>query len=122
MINANLFFSVPPLNGVPAFIKLNDKWQVGKHGINFTRIEKEVVIEDLRGMEDLATLDTMGFQLFYRPAKHTTFTNDEDIKREYYPENIELLKELTGASRVVVFDHSEYNQYLLRSSSSNPLQ
>ena len=30
----------------------------------------------------------------------------EEIEREYYPESIALVKELTGASRVVLFDHS----------------
>ena len=42
-----------------------------------------------------------------RAATHTAFDNDEAVEREYYSESIALVKELTGASRVVVFDHSE---------------
>ena len=35
------------------------------------------------------------------------FEDDAALEKEYYPESIALIKELTGASRVVVFDHSE---------------
>ncbi|KAF8639136.1 hypothetical protein AX17_001626 [Amanita inopinata Kibby_2008] len=34
------------------------------------------------------------------------FITDEEIEKEYYPESEELTKELTGASRVVLFDHT----------------
>lgn len=37
------------------------------------------------------------------PAKYMAFTNDEEVRKEYYLENIELFKELVGASRVVIF-------------------
>ncbi|EPQ50922.1 hypothetical protein GLOTRDRAFT_24512, partial [Gloeophyllum trabeum ATCC 11539] len=52
------------------------------------------------------TLDKNGFQFFRRATKHTDFTDDERIRQEYYPESEELLKELTGASRVLFFDHT----------------
>lgn len=32
-------------------------------------------------------------------------SNDEEIKRVYYPEVEQLLKDHTGATRVVAFDH-----------------
>ncbi|KAH8980701.1 hypothetical protein EDB86DRAFT_2979020 [Lactarius hatsudake] len=66
-----------------------------------------VKVENLRGRAE-ATLDKNGFQFFHHPAKHTSFANDEEILWEYYPESIELLKQLTGASCVVLFDHSEF--------------
>jgi hypothetical protein len=52
------------------------------------------------------TLDTAGFQFYRVPSKHASFANDEVIKKEYYPESIELIKRLTGATRVELFDHS----------------
>ncbi|KAH9024074.1 hypothetical protein EDB85DRAFT_2150768 [Lactarius pseudohatsudake] len=64
-----------------------------------------VKVENLRGRDE-AALDKNGFQFFHHPAKHTSFANDEEILREYYPESIELIKQLTGASRVVLFDHT----------------
>jgi len=105
---AILSFDVPPPNGERAYLHTDRDPETGDNKRNYETDEKEVVIEDLRGKEDSATLDTAGFQLFRRPAKHTSFTTDEDIYREYYPESIELLKELTGASRVVLFDHSKH--------------
>ena len=82
--------------------------RTGDYKQNYESVEKEVIIENLRSKEDSATLDATGFQLFHRPAKHTSFATDEDVCREYYPESIELLKELIGASRVVVINHGKH--------------
>ena len=41
-------------------------------------------------------LDTAGFQFYKRTAKVTTFTDDVQMEKEYYPERVELIKELTG--------------------------
>jgi len=73
---------------------------------NYTHEPYEVEIENVRGKEDSVSLDTTGFQFFKAPAKHTAFSSDAEIEAEYYPESIELLKKLTGASRVVLFDHT----------------
>lgn len=73
---------------------------------NWEKVPHIVQIEDIRNIKDDFTLDTAGFQLYKRAVKHTSFTDDEKVKEEYYPESIELIKELTGASRVVLFDHS----------------
>jgi len=101
-----IFYASDPPNGDRAYLHANRDPNTGKQERNWEAEEKEVLIENLRGKEDSATLDTAGFQLFHRPAKHTSFATDEDIYREYYPESIELLKELTGASRVIFFDHT----------------
>ncbi|THV02828.1 hypothetical protein K435DRAFT_652520 [Dendrothele bispora CBS 962.96] len=70
--------------------------------------EKHVVqIENVRGKESSVSLDTTGFQFYLNePTKHKSFKNDEEVQKEYYPESIELIKKLTGASRVVPFDHT----------------
>ncbi|KAF8996120.1 hypothetical protein BDQ17DRAFT_1364751 [Cyathus striatus] len=73
---------------------------------NVTLKGEDVQIENIRGNEGSVTLDTTGFQYFKRAAKHTAFTDDATIKEEYYPESIDLVKELTGASKVVIFDHT----------------
>jgi hypothetical protein len=104
---AQLTFFTEPENGVRAYQNINADPNTGKRGTNLSRIEKEVIIENLRGREDSFTLDTAGFQFQNHPSKHNAFTNDADVEREYYPESIELIKELTGATRVVIFDHSK---------------
>ncbi|KAJ7148671.1 hypothetical protein C8R43DRAFT_925448, partial [Mycena crocata] len=103
---ASLSFYVPPQDGARAYQSINATPVTGVRDRNFTTQTHDVDIHDLRGSESAATLDTAGYQLYNHPAKHTAFTNDADIEKEYYPESIELIKRLTGASRVVLFDHT----------------
>ncbi|KAJ7653258.1 hypothetical protein DFH06DRAFT_1270177 [Mycena polygramma] len=101
-----LDFFVPPKDGARAYQSINAKAETGIRDRNFTLESHQVQIHNLRGNESAATLDTAGFQLFKHPAKHTSFANDVEVEKEYYPESIELIKQLTGASRVVLFDHT----------------
>ncbi|KZP25387.1 hypothetical protein FIBSPDRAFT_855933, partial [Athelia psychrophila] len=103
---ANLIYFGPPANGERPFLTINADTTTGQRLKNSTSEVHQVEIENLRGKEDSVSLDTAGFQFFKRAAKHTTFTNTEDVEKEYYPESIELIKEVTGASRVVLFDHT----------------
>lgn len=100
-VNASLNFYHPPADGSAPEAHVLD------YSYNYSHVPHEVEIENVRGQEAQYTLDTAGFQLINAPAKHKTFRNDEEIKAEYYPETIELIKKETGASRVVIFDHSE---------------
>jgi hypothetical protein len=107
-VSSTLIFFTPPEDGSKAYNSINANSETGQRDRNWTETSHLVKIENLRGREHEASLDTTGFQYFRSPAKHTAFTNDEDVEREYYPESIELIKKLTGASRVVLFDHSKY--------------
>ena len=104
---ANLLYDIEPEGGVRAYQHINVDPVTGKRERNYGHEFKDVVVENLRGKEDSVTLDTAGFQYFKHTSKHTSFATDEEIYREYYPESIELIKSLTGASRVVLFDHSK---------------
>ena len=103
---AKLGYLVPPEEGVRAYYHIDADPITGAMDTNIKQGEREVVIENLRGKEDTVSLDVTGFQFVHHPVRHKSFTNNEDIVREYYPENAELLKKLTGASRVEIFDHS----------------
>ncbi|KAJ3529188.1 hypothetical protein NMY22_g9099 [Coprinellus aureogranulatus] len=103
---ATLTYFVAPDNGVRAYGHINADPITGERKKNYTTEQREVVIENVRGKEGEFTLDNSGFQFVRSPAKHTSFANDEEIKNEYYPESIELYKKVTGASRVVIFDHN----------------
>lgn len=105
---ATLIYVDPPADGSRAYTNININAESGVRDKNWVLVEKQVEIENLRGKEDSVTLDTAGFQYFHRAAKHEAFIDDAEVEREYYPESIELIKELTGASRVVIFDHSEF--------------
>ncbi|KAI0372006.1 hypothetical protein BV20DRAFT_135666 [Pilatotrama ljubarskyi] len=105
-VTATLQYFVPPADGSAPYIYINADPKSGRRQRNWETAAHDVEIENIRGKEDSVSLDTTGFQYFRRAAKHKTFENDEVIEKEYYPESIELVKELTGASRAVVFDHT----------------
>jgi hypothetical protein len=102
-------FATAPSSGERAYLNLNADPNTGVRKSNFDLVPTEVQVENLRGKDDAAsyTLDTAGFQFFTGyPSTHKSFTNDEDIKKQYYPESAEYIRQITGASRVVFFDHS----------------
>ena len=55
--------------------------------------------------EDFA-LDRQGFRFVRHDTRVESFFDEEEIRRVYYPEMEALVKAETGASRVVVFDHT----------------
>jgi hypothetical protein len=64
-----------------------------------------VPIVDARPIADGFTLDQQGFELIEHRSRVRNFYDDEEVKGVYYPEAEALLKQVTGASRVFVFDH-----------------
>jgi len=65
-----------------------------------------VTVHDVRGKEDQYTLDKHGFQFFTRESSEKDFLDDERIKDAYYKETEQLLKDVTGASQIYIFDHT----------------
>jgi len=82
---------------------------------------QDVSIESLRGKEETASLATTGFQFLHRRTPFKAFTSEEDIKRDYFPECIEICQELTGASHVSVFGHSIRHRQLGRDKTHRPV-
>lgn len=107
---ANLNYFSPPANGEKPYVGINAD-STGVRPQNWVREPHDIEIENVRGKEGEFSLDTSGFQYFRHPQKYTSFSNDEEIIREYYPESIELVKKLTGASRIQPFDHSKHSLY-----------
>ena len=70
---------------------------------------REVTIEDARGREAEFTIDRNGFQLVKAPTAVADFYDPDEIRRVYYPEVEQLVKDKLGASRVLVFDHNVRN-------------
>ena len=68
--------------------------------------EREVEIRDVRPLAETLSLEQEGFQLLSAPTRLKDFDDEEAIRTQYYDEAIELLKTQTGATRVVVFDHT----------------
>ena len=55
---------------------------------------------------DRFVLDRDGFRFVGHPTKMRDFYDEDEIRRVYYPEMVELVKAESGAKRVVVFDHT----------------
>ncbi|KAG1727478.1 uncharacterized protein EDB91DRAFT_1315995 [Suillus paluster] len=99
-------YYLPPSDGSRIYHNINADSVTGKLIRNWVEDQHVMQIEDVRGKEGLYTLDNAGFQYGREAAKHTSFLNDSEIEREYYPESIDLIKRVTGASKVVMFDHT----------------
>ena len=76
-------------------------------GIPRTNISHEthrVVIRDLRTAATAPSLDREGFEAIDHRSAVRDFFDDEEVRHVYYPEAEQLLKRVTGADRVFVFD------------------
>jgi hypothetical protein len=63
-------------------------------------------IHDVRPIADSVSLDREGFALVRQNSAVRDFYDDEEVKRVYYPEAERLIKAVTGADRVFIFDHT----------------
>jgi hypothetical protein len=78
-------------------------------GIPRTTVVNEphtVAIHDARTIAATATLDDEGFGLIRHRSRVSEFADEDEIRDVYYPESEALLREITGADRVHIFDHT----------------
>ncbi|KAK5662673.1 hypothetical protein OQA88_8589 [Cercophora sp. LCS_1] len=80
---------------------------IGKGKVTNKRphLPHEFVVTDITGDEAKYKLDTHGFQYCQRISQEEDFTSEEAIRSVYYSECEQLLKDITGASRVHIFNH-----------------
>jgi hypothetical protein len=67
-----------------------------------------VSIHDIRGSEIPFALDLTGFEMVRHVCQqpYEIFADDEQIRKYYYREIEQLLRDKLKASRVVIFDHT----------------
>jgi len=99
-------YFLPPSDGSRPYNRVYADSTTGKTARNWIDDPHDMQVGDVRGKEELYKLDNAGFQYGREAAKHTSFLNDDGIEREYYPESIDLIKRVTGASKIVIFDHT----------------
>jgi hypothetical protein len=75
-------------------------------------VERSVLIHNGRVMLDELSLDTNGFVLTPHETAVKDFYDPDEVKAIYYPEVERLLKRMTGAERVLIFDHIVRNPVL----------
>jgi hypothetical protein len=66
----------------------------------------DVPVRDIRSDPRAFTLDGAGFAVVTHDSKVSDFRNEAQVRTLYYPEAERLLKQLTGADRVHIFDHT----------------
>jgi hypothetical protein len=78
-----------------------------------------VPIRNAREVVRDLSLDRQGFQLTNQETAVRDFYDQDEVKATYYPEVERLLKEATGAEKVVVFDHQVRNLELAKRGEKN---
>lgn len=67
---------------------------------------KQVTVRNGRMVADRLSLDEQGFVFVGHKTTVTDFFNAVQLESVYYPEVEQLIKDKSGASRVVIFDHT----------------
>jgi hypothetical protein len=78
----------------------------GEPRFNFASEQHALPIYDARSIVGSASLDREGFALVRQDSGVKDFYDDDEVKRVYYPEAERLIKEVTGADGVFIFDHT----------------
>ena len=73
---------------------------------NSTLEPHRFAIRDIRPVASRISLDSHGFSAVRHRSFLRDFQDEEEIRRTYYREAETLLKEVTGANRVFIFDHT----------------
>ncbi|PMD34577.1 hypothetical protein L207DRAFT_638117 [Hyaloscypha variabilis F] len=103
-VNTELSYYTPPPNGGPQPpVYLKDASSRAKTKPHF----QPVMVFDVRGSGVEHTLDKTGIQYTNHKSGLSVddFDDEEKVKAAYYQEVEELLKTLTGASKVKIFNH-----------------
>jgi hypothetical protein len=64
-----------------------------------------VTVRNARPILSQLSLDRHGFVLAHQNSRVKNFYDEQEVRTVYYPEVEQLLKEATGAVKVVIFDH-----------------
>jgi hypothetical protein len=75
---------------------------------------QNVAIHNGRELLSKLSLDTNGFVLTEHETAVKDFYDPEEVKAVYYPEVERLVKRITGAERVLIFDHIVRNPVLAK--------
>ena len=100
LINYSVDIGVKPASygGIDTFEA--DKKRTGKYQ------EYKVTIHDGRVIAKELSLDREGFIFVQHNTKMRDFYDETEVRAVYYPEIGQLVKETSGAKRVLVFDHT----------------
>ena len=93
-----------PMNGRPRTYTYDPP--AGVPRTTFVDEAHRVPIHDVRPLAQEVSLDGQGFALLDHRSGVRDFSDEDEIKRVFYPESEALVKQATGADRVFIFDHT----------------
>lgn len=101
-VRARLHYqSEVPGKRVGRYINTDDRGELAdEHDV------REMKIGSARDLSPQPTLDAKCFELRSCPTAVKSFKDDEEIRRVYYPEMEDLVKQASGAETALVFDHT----------------
>lgn len=73
---------------------------------NTTQVKHTMAIQNAREHIDEISLDKQGITFTPHETAVKNFYDAEEVRAVYYPEVVELIKKMTGAEKVHVFDHN----------------
>jgi len=98
----------PPKSGETPFNYVEPQPE-GHPQRNFGDHDKTVKVHDIRGRESEFNLDKDAFQVIQNvpDSAEKSFTDDESIRKNYYPEVEKLLLDsIEGSNKIFIFDHT----------------
>lgn len=103
-----LNFFEPPSDGSPPF-QYAEEPPAGMPAANYRQVPTKIQLSDIRGYEGSYTLNKDAFlavQHFASTTPYESFSSEEKIKEEFYPE-VErlLLEQVEGSHKIIIFDH-----------------
>lgn len=102
-VAANVNYVVPPVGRNAVHVRGPGE---GENQRTAEYVSTAVVVHDARHADRPATLDGNGFALGRQSSAVTDFVNDDEVREIYYPEMERLIRQVTGAREIVVFDHN----------------
>ncbi|BAT54681.1 hypothetical protein NOS3756_36530 [Nostoc sp. NIES-3756] len=115
-VEANLTYLVP-MTEKP--VNYTYEPPAGIRRTNGTYETHKLPIYNARSISENITLDKEGFAFSEHNTNVRNFYDEDEILQVYYPEAEQLLKQLTGATRVVIFDHTLRNAELMKQGNNN---
>jgi hypothetical protein len=111
-MNLQLIERLPHVEGVLNYLKPSREkprtyaFEQPGGAINPDHEARTVRIHDMRPVAAQMSLDREGFALVGQRSALADFTDEEELRRIYYPEAERLVAQATGGARVVIFDHT----------------
>lgn len=105
-VEANLTYLIPMAEKL---INYTYEPPAGIPRSNGTHQTHKLPIYNARSISKNILLDREGFAFTRHQTNVSNFYDEDEVRRVYYPEAEQLLKDVTGATQVVIFDHTLRN-------------